>query len=187
LLVYYNKNMTKNTIIISLTLILLVATSGFAYWTSNKATNKLYQYVQEVDLSLYSHRGVVKVDSSKQQQTIEEKIAPIDKRFEDGDKLGALARYNALLEEDPGNMEILLRIGIIYLQENEYTLAQENLTTVYNYKESIFAQDAAWFLALLNAQYKNMDKTKMLLEEVIDNRGNYYLKAEEYLSLVKSE
>jgi tetratricopeptide (TPR) repeat protein len=175
--------MTRNTIIISLTFILLAATSGFAYWSSNKSTNKLYQYIQEVDLSLYSHRGVVNINSSKQEQTIEEQVAPIDRRFEDGDKLGALARYNALLEEDPGNIELLLRIGVIYLQENEYTLAQENLTTVYNYKESIFAQDAAWFLALLNAQYKNMDRTKVLLKEVVDNRGNYYLKAEEYLGL----
>ncbi len=178
--------MTRITLVIVTSLLLLIVLSGFTYWTSNQTHNQVFTYIEQVDLSLYTHRGVqhLQPEAKEKKQTIEEKIAAIDKRFEAGDKLGALARYNQLLEADPNNMELLLRTGIIYLQEKEYALAEENLSTVYQDKASAFALDAAWFLALLKAQYQKEAETKALLKEVIDGRGNYYLNATEYQKLL---
>ena len=81
-------------------------------------------------------------------------------------------------------MSILLRLGIIYLQEEDYTLAQDNLNTVYGYKESVYALDAAWFLALMNYQNNNIPTVKTLLTEIIKGRGNYFMEAEELLEIL---
>jgi hypothetical protein len=48
-------------------------------------------------------------------------------------------------------------------------------------KASIFSLDAAWFLALLNAEYEQWGKAKALLKEVVEGRGNYHLQAKDLL------
>lgn len=169
--------MTKSTILGIVTIIILIGTSSFAYWKSNNLQNQAHAYINQVDLGLYGHRGLVPANTIDKEQLLTEQIASVDKRFENGKRLEALALYNELLEQDPNNTELLLRVGIIYLQEKEYSLAQENLAIVYDDKESAFALDAAWFLALLNAEYNNLDKTHQLLKEVVDGRGNYHLQA----------
>ncbi|BDS13347.1 tetratricopeptide repeat protein [Aureispira anguillae] len=171
--------MTKTTIFIITIFIVLLISSGYAYWKSTAAINKVHIYMNKVDLSLYAHRGVVVLEPSNKTAITGGAIARIDKRFREGKRLVALAHYQNLLQEDPNNMELLLRIGLIYLQEKEYSLAQENLDLVYGFKESVFALDAAWFLALLNAEYGNWNRTKQLLKEVIDERGNYHLSAQD--------
>lgn len=168
--------MTKSAIIGIIALGLLTS-STFAYWKSTTALNQADNYIHQVDLSLYAHRGLVQTNSENQQQLLNNQIASIDKHFEAGKRLTALALYNQLLEQDPNNTEVLLRIGIIYLQEKEYSLAQENLLTVYEDKESAFALDAAWFLALMHLTYNNKDQAQKLLNEVVDGRGNYHLQA----------
>lgn len=176
----YNKNMTKSTIFIIAAILVLIVGSNFAYWNANQFSNKIYSYIQQVDLSLYTHRGVVLAHPNTS-PTIEEQIAKIDEKFAEGESLVALAKYTALLEQDPSNAELLLRIGIIYLQKNQNDLAQENLSLVYEDKESAFALDAAWFLALLHAQQNNIPQSKKLLQEVVDGRGNYFKEAGDLL------
>lgn len=169
--------MTKSTVFIITAILVLAVGSNFAYWNVNQFANKVYTHIQQVDLSLYTHRGAVSANSENQNPSIEDQMAAIDEKFENGDRLPALARYEALLEQDPGNAELLLRIGIIYLQEQEHALAQENLSLVYEDKESAFALDAAWFLALLHAEQQNEELSKKLLVEVVDGRGNYFKEA----------
>lgn len=173
--------MTKTTILIISVFLVGLGGSGYAYWLSSSVTNKVNDYIKDVDLSLYAHRGVVQKKAPDNKLIISKAIANIDQRFGKGERLIALANYHDLLKQDPSNMELLLRIGIIYLQEKEYSLAQENLTEVYGFKESVFALDGAWFLALLNAEYENWDRTKRLLKEVVAERGNYHLQATELL------
>lgn len=174
--------MTKTTLsIISIITLLLIGTSS-AYWFSTAVSNKVNRYIHSADLSLYTHRGVVSVAIDEDKELpINDQIAMVDQELSEGKTLLALAKYDQLLEQDPSNMELLLRMGIIYLQKNEYTLAQENLLEVYGFKASVFSLDAAWFLALLNAKYEQWDKTKQLLEEVVNGRGNYYQQANDLL------
>ena len=174
--------MTKTTLfIISIITLLLIGTSS-AYWAASSVPNKVNAYIHSADLSLYTHRGVVSVSMDEEEATpINAQIAMVDQELSEGKTLLALAKYNDLLKQDPSNMELLLRMGIIYLQENEYSLAQENLSEVYGFKASIFSLDAAWFLALLNAEYEQWDRTKTLLKEVIEGRGNYHLQAKDLL------
>ena len=95
-----------------------------------------------------------------------------------------MAHYQNLLKEDPANNELLLRIGIIYLRENQYELAQENLQAVYADKDAAFALDGAWFLGLLQTKYGNKNNASQFFEEVAKGRGNYHLAAQELLSLM---
>lgn len=175
--------MTKTSRSILGIFILLTLFSTYAYWLSTGITNKVHRYIHSADLSLYTHRGVLSASESEDQGvSINEQIASIDQELSEENALLALAKYESILEQDPSNMELLLRMGIIYLQKNEYSLAQENLSIVHGFKASIFSLDAAWFLALLNAKYEQWDKTKHLLQEVVQGRGNYHLQAKDLLS-----
>ena len=158
--------MTKTTNIIVTILLVLLVSSAFAYWNANQLDAKVYHFIHQVDLSLYTHRGLVQHEPKEENLSLDEAIAYQDNRFENGERLAALAGYENLLKQDPSNMELLLRIGIIYLQEKEYSLASENLNSVYEFKESVFALDAAWFLALMQAEFGNLDQTQKLLKEV---------------------
>jgi tetratricopeptide (TPR) repeat protein len=174
--------MTKTTLsIISVITLLLIGTSS-AYWVSSSVPNKVNRYIHTADLLLYTHRGVVSVSTDEDKEVpISAEIALVDQELSEGNTLLALAKYDELLKKDPSNMELLLRMGIIYLQKNEYSLAQEKLSEVYGFKASIFSLDAAWFLALLNAQYEEWEKVEALLKEVVEGRGNYHLQAKELL------
>lgn len=175
--------MTKTTLSIISIFIFLLIGSSYAYWLSTSVPNKVDRYIHKADLSLYTHRGVVSTSIKEDHEVpLNEQIAAVDQELSEGNELLALAKYNQLLEQDPSNMELLLRMGIIYLQKNEYSLAQENLSEVYGFKASIFSLDAAWFLALLNANYEQWEKTKQLLNEVVEGRGNYHLQAKDLLN-----
>ncbi|CAA6829370.1 MAG: Unknown protein [uncultured Aureispira sp.] len=176
-------HMTKTTRFILSAIILVSIGASFAYYLSTSVANKANRYILAADLSLYTHRGVLSTASTDaaEQVPMNAQIAIVDQEFSEGNKLLALAKYEQLLEEDPSNMELLLRIGIIYLQKKEYSLAQESLSEVYGFKASIFSLDAAWFLALLNVEYKQWGKAEELLKEVVEGRGNYHLQAKELL------
>jgi tetratricopeptide (TPR) repeat protein len=174
--------MTKTTRSILGLFTLLLIGSSYGYWLSSSVTNKAHHYIHSADLSLYTHRGVVSTSIEEDQDIpISTQIAVVDQELSEGNALLALAKYDQLLEKDPSNMELLLRMGIIYLQKNEYSLAQENLSEVYGFKASVFSLDAAWFLALLNVKYEQWDKAKQLLKEVVEGRGNYHLQAKDLL------
>jgi tetratricopeptide (TPR) repeat protein len=170
--------MTKSTLSIVSVIALLLIGSSSAYWLHSSVPNKVDQYIHAADLSLYTHRGVVSTSMDEEEDVpINAQIAAVDQELSEGNSLLALAKYDELLQQDPSNMELLLRIGIIYLQKKEYRLAQETLSEVYGLKASVFSLDAAWFLALLNAEYEQWEKTKALLKEVVEGRGNYHLQA----------
>ena len=174
--------MTKTTLSIIGVFILLLMGSSFTYWSAASIPNQVNRYIHAADLSLYTNRGVVSTATNEtEEMTINAQIAIVDQELSNGNLLLTLAKYEQLLEQDPSNMELLLRIGIIYLQKKEYRLAQENLSEVYGLKASIFSLDAAWFLALLNAEYEEWGKAKELLKEVVEGRGNYHLEAKELL------
>ena len=174
--------MTKATLSITSIITLLLIGTSYAYWSSTSVSNKVDRYIHTADLSLYTHRGVVTASIEEDPGiVIDEQIALADKELSGGNALLVLAKYSELLKQDPSNMELLLRMGVIYLQKNEYSLAQEKLSEVYGFKSSIFSLDAAWYLALLNAEYGEWERAKKLLKEVEEGRGNYHEEAKDLL------
>ncbi len=168
----------KNTIYLSIIVVLVLSLAGFQYHQSTQWQYQTDNFIQQVDLSLYSHRGVA---TTTKEPTLETKIAKIDQLFAQQKSLEALAHYQQLLEEDPNNTELLLRIGVIYLQEKQYEIASEHLQLVYADKDAAFALDGAWFLGLLQCKYGNKKNAQKLFEEVVNGRGNYYKNAQNLL------
>jgi len=175
--------MSKKSIFIITTLLAVLSVAAFAYHQSTHWQYMAYRYMEEVDLSLYQHRGVV--TTNPESNKIEAGLATVDRMFADGQSLKALGYCHSLLEEDPGNIELLLRAGIFYMQAEKYDLALEYFVPVYDDKETAFGLDGAWFLALIEARLGNPQKAKSYLEEVVADRGNYHQEAQQLLQEMK--
>lgn len=171
--------MQKVSILIVLTVGLLIGLSSFGYWQATQASNLTYQYIQNANFDLYAHRAIVKTPENL---TIEEQIGQVDEQFNEGKKLKALAAYQNILKQDPDNTEILLRIGVIHLQEEQPSEAQEYFLQAAENKISVFYLDAQWFLALIAVQNKDNKQAQKLLQNIIEQRGNYYKEAQKLLS-----
>jgi len=175
----------KKTIGIVSVLVAVILCSGFAYWSSTQLTNKIYAHTQRVDFSFYAHRGAIFNPRMSPIPTIEDKIEELDELAYDKMYRKALAGYQGLLEEDPSNIELLLRVGILYLREGDLNTAQDYLYQVLGDEESIYGMDAKWFLALIQLQHKQNEKAKEYLRFVAGTRGNYYRQAGELLADLK--
>ncbi len=169
--------MSKSFFIILSSLFVLLS-SGFVYWSSTLFSNKVDSFIQTIDMSFYSHRGAVSLVNEPATDFMYNKISAVEKIYLKGNRLNALVGFNDLLLEDPGNMELMLRIAIIYTQEKQFDAALEKLKLVYDFKDSVYSPDAAWFISLI---YFKMGKDKQavsLLKEIVDNRGNFFLNAQ---------
>ncbi|MCP4439505.1 MAG: tetratricopeptide repeat protein [Aureispira sp.] len=167
--------MQKVSILIVLTIGVLIGLSSFGYWNSTQASDLAYQYIQNANFDLYAHRAIVAPDV---QLSIDEQIGRVDEHFNDGQKLEALALYQDILKQDPGNTEILLRMGVIHLQQEQPSEAQDYLLQAAENKISVFYLDAQWYLALIAIQNEASAKAKQLLQPIVDQRGNHYKDAE---------
>lgn len=172
----------KKTIAIVGVLVVVMLCSGFAYWSSTRLINKVYAHTQQIDFSFYAHRGAVLHREKSPIPTIEDKIVALDELVYDKVYLNALAGYQGLLEEDPTNIELMLRVGILYLKEGDLSTAQDYLYQVIGDEASIYGMDAYWFLALIQLQHKQDAKAKEYLKMVANTRGNYYRQAQELLA-----
>ena len=103
---------------IALSLLLVLLSSGFVYWSSTFFPNKVDSFIQKIDMSFYSHRGAVPVVNEPDTDVMYNKISAVEKIYLTGNRLNALVGFNNLLLEDPGNMELMLRVAIIYTQES---------------------------------------------------------------------
>lgn len=161
--------------------------SGFAYWQTNQLPNKAYQYIQQINFNLYEHRGVIVTKPGETTTTLEDKIADMDAYFDKGERLVALGGYHELLKDDPDNLELLLRIGLIELQESNYVVAEGYLKDAYKQNDAAFSLDAAWGLALLNILKSgpNLNEAQDLMEEVVAKRGNYFKEAGTLLEVME--
>jgi hypothetical protein len=167
---------------IALSLLLVLLSSGFVYWSSTFFPNKVDSFIQKIDMSFYSHRGAVPVVNEPDTDVMYNKISAVEKIYLTGNRLNALVGFNNLLLEDPGNMELMVRVAIIYTQEKQFDAALENLKLVYDFKDSVYSPDAAWFIALIYFQMGKDKQAVSLLKEIVENRGNFFLNAQELLN-----
>lgn len=174
--------MNNKTILLFTISLLTFIIAAYGYHNVTQWQYQATEMIYQVDLSLYAHRGVA--FKTNNTATIEEKIGAVDQIFAQNKPLEALAHYQTLLEQDPSNPELELRIGVIYLQQNEYELAQEYLEAVYANKDAAFALDGAWFLGLLESKFDNKKNAEKLFEEVVEGRGNYYKMAQSLMKLM---
>jgi predicted negative regulator of RcsB-dependent stress response len=192
----------KNNILLISAFILIAAVSLFAYQQSNKAQNAAAKAISDINLEYYTRRGTVQKkplapitkqeelktqDDTKERPSTAVDLAPgmqaADALFEKNSKEAA-ARYEQLLQQDPGYIALQLRLGMIYLKLKQYDAAKEHLYFVYEHKESGLQPDAAWFLALLHLSEQNKEKAVVLLKECVEKKCNYKKEAAAFLQIV---
>lgn len=180
-------NMLKNTVLI-LILSISIYCLGQQYNKASYLENLVYQHIQTATIqsNTYLH-GARAVQQNSRLSVATQQLSQIDAHLEAGQKLEVLAKGQALLEADPGNLQVLLRLGIVHLQQQEHTLAYEHLMTIYqapNISASL-KTETAWYLALLQAQQKHWKASQQCLKVVLENYTAYRQSAEELLTEVE--
>lgn len=174
---------------------LLVVGTGFLLWgisSSYQATNALgdavYQHIDqgilEADLS---SRALAQLSSAPTTAPAEVGLllAHMDQQIGAGLALPALALGQEALTLDPDNVSVMLRLGMVYLQQRQYAEAETNLLAVHEAQTSATTTNlAAWYLALLYATYGDEQRTRQFLQEAAGAPHFYQKKATQLLSLM---
>jgi hypothetical protein len=157
------------------------------YQAHSSLENVVHQYIQDAEVVTSTY---LEKDRAAQQQLvltpIDSALMRMDEHLRAGERLDVLAKGEAVLEQDPSNLEVLLRQGIVYLQDQDHTLAYEQLKIVYDAPTSTATRaEAAWYLALLQAQTNNWSRSQRYLKDVLETHTPYRRLAEELLVLVE--
>jgi tetratricopeptide (TPR) repeat protein len=112
------------------------------------------------------------------------KFARADFLVYQGKKSEALVAFQAILKENKGDAiepVTLLRIGKIYEQLGNFTLALTNYKQILDaFKDCIYVDEALFFSAEIYNQLKDAEKAKPLYEEIITKHPDsiYYVTAQ---------
>jgi len=71
----------------------------------------------------------------------------------------------------PHHPELYLSLGISYLETNQLEKADEVLLTLENSEYQAYKDHARWYRALAALKGKDIDKTKLLLEDLVNDTG----------------
>lgn len=93
----------------------------------------------------------------------------------------ATTLFEEKLKTNKGDLVTQLYLGICYLEIEQLAKAEDMFKRVQINSDDQF-NDAAWYLALCYLKMNKPDKTKELLNELIDNQSDYGLKAKELLT-----
>jgi tetratricopeptide (TPR) repeat protein len=163
--------MNKYNISIILILSAFFALSIFAYQKENKPLQLANSAIASIDLRNFDQRGV------HTKKSVPNQLRTADLCFEK-QPLKAVGIYRDLLRQDPGNLDLHIRLGMLSLKQQQYEAAREHLHMVYEVKEAALQPDASWFLALLAIIEQDEDYAKKLLEESLEARSQYQEQAE---------
>lgn len=183
--------MKKSTFLIILCILSFLGLSLMAYQFQNRSFDKAAHHISTINLDQFQFRGAMQNPNLKKVAPKTEELADIGPAIEAIDPLfvqkplEALARYQQLLETDPGHLGLRIRLGMLQLQQGQHAAAKENLYFVYEHKDAGLQPDAAWFLALLAIVEQDNTNALQLLKESIDNECTYKQEAQELLTLFK--
>lgn len=181
-------NILKNVILV-LILSISIYCLGQQYNKASYLENLVHQHIQTATIqsNTYLHGAARAVQQNNRLSVATQQLSQIDAHLAAGQKLEVLAKGQALLEADPGNLQVLLRLGIVHLQQQEHALAYEHLLTIYQAPtiSSALKTETAWYLALLQAQQKQWKASQQCLQVVLENYTAYRQVAEELLTEVE--
>lgn len=170
--------MKKNIIIISI-LVAISALAIFLYRESSKAENLAAAHVNKLNLDMYAQRGmvirkpvkIIKTDSvnSINSNFYQSEIQSIDQIFEADPKI-VISKYLELLNVDPGNISIHLRLGIVYLKNHQYSAAKEHFYFIQEQKDSGLYPDSYWYLGLIHLMEGDRSKADQYFKACLNSK-----------------
>lgn len=184
--------MNRNTVYIGILISIGFAISLFLYQQQGAAKRLASKYKTNINLNYYQMRALVHQPQQIKAANLAEYKANINTSISNWDQnfqktpQRTLAGYLQLLEYDPGNVRIHLRIGMLALKLDQYELAKTHLYFVYKHKEAGIQPDAAWFMGLLALEEGNLLDAKQKLQESIDMKSNYSRHATKLIALIKA-
>lgn len=180
--------LSSNTLLVLFASLLLlgIVWGSYGYQQSSQWDNLVHEYIQESTLNTQpASRALSKAVGSHPTTNSIPLLKQMDGHLEQHEAKKAIAVGMLLLEQDPDNHAVLLRLGMVYLQQQQYEEAQLHFKQVYQAQEPTSRPLAAWYLALLHAQYGPTQRCKTLLQEVAAGDA-YAHQATQLLRLIKA-
>lgn len=160
------------------------------YKEASTLDNLIYQHIQQANItsSAYYLNKERALQEQKQWVLLDQVLLQMDEHLQAGEHLDVLAKGNAFLKTDPDNLEILLRMGIVYLKEQDHDLAKEQFLAIHQASTTQTLRiEAAWYLALLQSQQGQWQQSQKYLKEVLNTPTNYSHSAEELLAQIERQ
>ena len=103
--------------------------------------------------------------------------------YSEGNYPAAIEAFHDYLKEDPGNPTANFYMGLSYLEEQSAKEAIEAIKTarLSPSKEDRIYIDAGWYLALAYLKDKNTTQCKTVLQEVINEHGDFAVDAQKLM------
>ena len=157
-----------------------------AYHQSSQWDNLVHQYIQESTTEMeQTTRALSETLVPSDHQQMMALFQRMDTHLELHQAVLAIAEGEALLRLDPDNLAVLLRLGMIYLQQEQYEEAQIHFKTVYQAEEASSRPLAAWYLALVHGRYGQTQQCQMFLREAAAGDAHTH-QATRLLALIKA-
>jgi hypothetical protein len=170
--------MKKNILIISI-LVAISASAVFLYRESSKAENLAAAYVNKLNLDMYAQRGMVirkpvKLNNQDSIKSVKDnfyqtEIQSIDQIFDTDPKI-VISKYLELLNLDPGNISIHLRLGIINLKNHQYSSAKEHFYFIQEQKDSGLYPDSYFYLGLIQLMEGDRSKADQYFKACLNSK-----------------
>jgi tetratricopeptide (TPR) repeat protein len=93
----------------------------------------------------------------------------------------ALEEFQLLLENNPEDVNALFYSAVSFYKIGKYNKAVKNLEAVVASRNNVFHPEAKWNLALVNLKTGEKAKAKILLNEIVNDKGFYSKRAADKL------
>lgn len=151
----------------------------------------LYQnrvaYEEQLYTENYRHyddmRLVRRLKQTPNRPTDNDKLQSAMNIYSEGNYQAAIEAFHDYLKEDPGNPTANFYLGLSYLEEQSAKEAIEAIKTarLSPSKEDRIYIDAGWYLALAYLKDKNTAQCKVILQEVINENGDFAVDAQKLM------
>ena len=151
---------------------LVAASLGLFFWSNND--QRLYsqfheRYESDAFLSLR--------DDSSANITDTELLAGLE-AYDTEKNMESVELFEKVLKKDANNSDALLYAGLAYLEEGHYNKSIEYLLKVRNLNNKEYFREATWYAGLAALKNGNIEQAKKLTQELLQQKGRYFEKAE---------
>ncbi len=167
--------MQRNSWLILTGIFLFFVLSIFGYQQHYRAEALAGRAIANIDLRYFGQRAI-QISAN----TFQQRLQKADALFLEA-PIQAMGIYQDLLKQDPGNLSLRMRMGMLQLKLRQYEAAREHLHVVYDQKEALLQPDACWFLGLLAVLEGNSAQAQVFLKESLEAGSQYQSQAEAVL------
>jgi tetratricopeptide (TPR) repeat protein len=151
---------------------LVAASLGMFFWSNND--QRLYSQFHE----RYESDAFISLrDDSSANITDTELLAGLE-NYDAGKYMESVAHFESVLKKDVNNSDALLYSGLAYLEEGHFGKSIEYLLKVRDLNKKEYFREATWYAALAALKNENPEQAKKLTEELLQQKGRYFEKAE---------